>query len=77
MNEETYLTPKKLAAYLHTSARTLERWRSEGRGPRYSKCGHKVLYHIDDVEAYLNANKHSHTSQYETQLSYKELQISK
>ena len=66
--KERYLTTKKLAAYLGTSARTLERWRSEGRGPRFIKWGHRVLYCADDVEAYLAENKYSNTSEYPIQL---------
>ncbi|AWZ01277.1 helix-turn-helix domain protein [Rhodobiaceae bacterium] len=64
MTRDIYLTTAQLAKFVHTSPRTLERWRTEGRGPRFCKCGHKVLYHIDDVTAHLEANKHSHTSQY-------------
>ena len=34
------------------SPRTLERWRWLGQGPRYLKIGGRVVYRLDDVEAY-------------------------
>jgi len=70
MREDSYFTTKTLAKYWHISARTLERWRSEGSGPRFTKFGHRVLYHIDEVTAYREANTHQHTSQYATGTPY-------
>ena len=32
------------AEFLNHSPRTLERWRIEGRGPEFVRCGKKVLY---------------------------------
>jgi hypothetical protein len=45
------------------SPRTLERWRWLQQGPQYLKIGGRVVYRIDDVEAYevtrsRNANAH-------------------
>jgi hypothetical protein len=34
------------------SHRTLERWRWEGKGPRYLKVGGRVLYRLADIEAF-------------------------
>lgn len=34
------------------SPRTLERWRLQGTGPRYLKVGGRVVYRLEDVEAY-------------------------
>ena len=34
------------------SPRTLERWRFQGTGPRYLKVGGRVVYRLEDVEAY-------------------------
>ena len=34
------------------SPKTLERWRWLGEGPPYLKIGGKVLYRIEDVEAF-------------------------
>ena len=45
-----------LAELLGTTTGTLANWRSEGRGPRYIKCGATVLYREADVEAFLAAH---------------------
>ena len=34
------------------SPRTLERWRFQGTGPQYLKVGGRVVYRLEDVEAY-------------------------
>jgi hypothetical protein len=34
------------------SPRTLERWRFQGTGPRYLKVGGRVVYRLEDIEAY-------------------------
>lgn len=34
------------------SPRTLERWRYTGQGPRFLKIGGRVVYRIEDIEAY-------------------------
>ena len=34
------------------SHRTLERWRWEGGGPSYLKVGGRVLYRLEDIEAF-------------------------
>jgi predicted site-specific integrase-resolvase len=34
------------------SPRTLERWRWTGQGPRFLKIGGRVVYRMEDIEAY-------------------------
>jgi predicted site-specific integrase-resolvase len=34
------------------SPRTLENWRCRGEGPRFLKIGGKVVYRLEDVEAF-------------------------
>lgn len=34
------------------SPRTLERWRYQGTGPQYLKVGGRVVYRLDDIEAF-------------------------
>jgi hypothetical protein len=34
------------------SPRTLERWRWIGTGPRFLKIGGRVVYRVEDIEAY-------------------------
>ncbi len=41
-----------LARRWRLSPRTLERWRSHGQGPRYLKIGGRVLYRLEDIEAF-------------------------
>ena len=47
-----HLNQVELARRWSLSHRTLERWRWEGRGPRYLKVGGRVVYRLEDVEAY-------------------------
>jgi len=42
----------ELAARWHISHRTLERWRWSGEGPRYIKIGGRVVYRVEDIEAF-------------------------
>ncbi len=49
---ETCLNQIELAARWKISPRTLERWRWTGEGPRFMKLGGRVIYRIDDVEAF-------------------------
>ena len=34
------------------SPRTLERWRFTGEGPQFVKLGGRVIYRLEDIEAY-------------------------
>jgi hypothetical protein len=47
-----YLNQEELAHRFRVSPRTLERWRWLKTGPDYTKLGGKVVYALDDVEAY-------------------------
>lgn len=49
---EQLLTPKHLARRWHLSPRSIERWRSEGRGPSFVRLLGRVLYRLEDVERY-------------------------
>jgi excisionase family DNA binding protein len=51
---ETLLTPAQVAKRVHRSKRTLERWRKEGRGPRFLKFGNRILYSEADVDEWLS-----------------------
>jgi excisionase family DNA binding protein len=64
MNEQPYVTTLEAAKLLHVSARTLERRRSRGDGPRFHKAGRRVLYRIDEIEAWLSSNGFNSTSEY-------------
>ncbi|MBI1209266.1 MAG: helix-turn-helix domain-containing protein [Azospirillum sp.] len=47
-----HLNQTQLAARWGISPRTLERWRCQGQGPRYLKLGGRVIYRVEDVEAF-------------------------
>lgn len=58
------LTPAEAAAELGCTVDTLKVWRSTGRhGDRlpYLKIGHKVRYRVDDVKAFLDSCRRTHT----------------
>ena len=44
------------------SPRTLERWRWLRQGPRYLKIGGRVVYRLDDIEAFEAAQVHAPTA---------------
>lgn len=52
----------KLAERWGVSERTIERWRSIGCGPKFHKMGGRVVYMMEDVEAYEAATAMHSTS---------------
>lgn len=61
---ETCLNQTELAARWKISPRTLERWRWIGHGPRFLKIGGRVIYRIEDVEAFERAALSAAAEQY-------------
>ncbi len=51
----------ELARRWKLSPRTLERWRWTGEGPRFIKLGGRVVYRLEDVEAFEAENLRSST----------------
>jgi hypothetical protein len=51
-NPIAHLGQVHLARRWNVSPRTLERWRWLGQGPSYLKVGGRVLYRLEDVEAF-------------------------
>jgi hypothetical protein len=49
---DAHLNQRELARRLKLSPRTLEGWRWRGEGPRFVKAGGRVLYRLEDVEAF-------------------------
>jgi len=49
---EMNLTTEELAKRYRTSPETVRYWRHVGKGPKSWKLGRRVLYAIDDVEAF-------------------------
>jgi predicted DNA-binding transcriptional regulator AlpA len=50
--EVVHLNQRQLATRWGVSEATLERWRSEGIGPKFLKLCGRVLYRQVDIEAY-------------------------
>lgn len=56
-----HLNQAELSRRWNISPRTLERWRWLGQGPRYVKLGGRVLYRVEDIEAYELQQLHQST----------------
>ncbi|MFG1392339.1 helix-turn-helix transcriptional regulator [Xanthobacter agilis] len=48
-----YLRTKEAAVFLSLSPRTLEKHRTYGTGPAYRKLGGRVVYAIEDLQAWV------------------------
>lgn len=57
-----HLNQTELAARWNISHRTLERWRWTGEGPRYIKIGGRVVYRLEDIEAFEAAQSRDSTA---------------
>ena len=55
------LDQKRLADRWLLSPRTLEQWRWQGKGPKFLKIGGKVVYRLQDIEAFEAENLHINT----------------
>ena len=54
-----HLNQIELSRRWSISPRTLERWRWLHQGPRYLKIGGRVVYRLDDIEAYEASQVHA------------------
>ncbi|MDY7091570.1 MAG: helix-turn-helix domain-containing protein [Acidobacteriota bacterium] len=57
-----YLSTVEAAEFLHLSPKTLEGYRCRGGGPAYRKHGRKVVYRLDELEAWSAAGNRTSTS---------------
>lgn len=57
-----FLRTKEAAEFLGLSPRTLEKHRTYGTGPSYRKLGGRVVYAVDDLEAWADRGAVSSTS---------------
>jgi predicted DNA-binding transcriptional regulator AlpA len=57
-----YLRTPEAARFVGLSLRTLEKHRIYGTGPRYSKIGGRVVYRLDDLQAWVEAGAKASTS---------------
>ena len=58
-----HLSQTLLAERWGISPKTLERWRWLGCGPRYIKIGGRVVYRLDEIEAYEKRQTRSSTAE--------------
>ena len=58
-----HMNQDDLAERWNISPRTLERWRWVGQGPRYIKIGGRVVYRVEEVEAFEAQQTRDSTSQ--------------
>jgi len=57
-----YLRTPEAARFLGLSGRTLEKHRTYGTGPRYSKIGGRVVYAVEDLQAWVARGEKTSTS---------------
>ena len=57
MNQNNLMNEKQAAEFLGVAVRTMQWWRANNKGPTYIKVGRPVRYRMDDLDAYLDANK--------------------
>ena len=62
-----YFNAKEAAAYLGLSAKTLNRMRAPGKGPRYTKRGRRVIYDVVDLDEWMAEGKRRSTDEDEDQ----------
>jgi hypothetical protein len=63
MSGDIFHNPKEAAKIIKRSPQTLNNWRSQGRGPAFSKLGRSVVYANTDLLAWVAANKVNNTQQ--------------
>ena len=57
-----FLRTPEAARFVGLSGRTLEKHRTYGTGPRYSKLGGRVVYRLDDLLAWVELGAKASTS---------------
>lgn len=58
----TNLLPTEVAERLRTNVGTLANWRVKGYGPKFIKCGRKVLYPLSEIERWEQENMRGNTT---------------
>lgn len=62
-SDRRVLNENELAQRWGLSPKTLQRWRSEGRGPRYLKLSKRVSYPLESVIEFERGALHDSTSE--------------
>lgn len=59
---ERYLRTPEAARLLGLSGRTLEKHRTHGTGPQYRKLGGRIVYTVEDLQAWADTGLRKSTS---------------
>jgi predicted DNA-binding transcriptional regulator AlpA len=62
-SERRVLSETELAQRWGISPKTLQRWRTEGRGPKYLKLSKRVTYPLESITEYERRALHISTSE--------------
>ena len=62
-DDRVLYTPDEAAKFLNSNPRTLERWRTEGNGPRFVKVGRRVHYRRESLDAWIAKQERSNTAE--------------
>jgi predicted DNA-binding transcriptional regulator AlpA len=62
-HERRVLSETELAQRWGVSPKTLQRWRTEGRGPKYLKLSKRVTYPLEAITEYERCALHISTSE--------------
>ena len=57
IGERRFLGERRVAEMLGCSLRTLQRWRTKGKGPASTKIGRKVFYELNDLQEWIDRGK--------------------
>ena len=57
IDERRYISQRRVAAILGCAPRTLQRWRTEGKGPPSTKIGRKVYYELNELQIWMDREK--------------------
>lgn len=62
--QEALLSPKIAAQFLTMTENRLAKYRHTGGGPTFIRLGRRIFYRESDIEAWIEKNRFSSTSQY-------------
>jgi hypothetical protein len=62
LSDDALLIPTEVAAILRCSISILNKWRCDGRGPRYVRAGGFIRYRAGDIRAFIAENVRTSTS---------------
>jgi predicted DNA-binding transcriptional regulator AlpA len=57
IGERRFISERRVAAMLGYSLRTLQRWRTEGKGPPSTKIGRKPFYELTELQKWIDREK--------------------